>query len=154
MKTEPLTGHSIPVKARIAKLSKARKHISNYFPLNVWLISIFMVPAILEFMLFSITLPSISSVLQSYFVSVVFGAALSLPLLLLGCFVFWILVRCSCSLPVARIFFLFVLLISVAIGWAYIPDKQVFGYDIPENVLFIASLSVLLPGVWQAFELK
>lgn len=155
MKTESLSSYK-PVHqtaARIVKLPiTGRKRFANKLPLDTWLISIVILPAIIAGLLLVKSSSSIFASVQFYFYCVFFGALFSLPVLLGGCFVLWFLNRCRCSLLTSRIVFLFTLISALVIGYVFLQDQQVFGFSFPGACLYTASISVLVPGIAHVFK--
>lgn len=152
MKTESLSSYK-PVHqtaARVIKLpTTGRKRVANKLPLDTWLISIVILPAIITGLLLVKSSSSIFALVQFYFYCVFFGALFSLPVLLGGCFVLWFLTRCRCSLLTSRIVFLFTLISAVAIGYILL---QIFDFSLPGACLYTASISVLVPGIAHVFK--
>jgi hypothetical protein len=157
MKTESLASYK-PVRqtgARVIKLklpATSRKRVANILPLDTWLISIVILPAIIAGLLLVKSSSSTLALVQFYFYCLFFGALFSLPILLGGCFVLWLLARCSCSRLTCRIVFLFTLISALAVGYIFLQDRQMFGFSFPGACLYTASISVLVPGVAHIFK--
>jgi hypothetical protein len=155
MKTESLASYK-PVRqtgARVIKLklpATSRKRVATSLPIDTWLISIIILPAVITGLLLVKSSSSTLALVQFYFYCLFFGALFSLPVLLGGCFVFWLLNRCSCSLLTSRIVFLFTLISAVVIGYVFLQDHQIFGFSFPGACLYTASISVLVPGIAHA----
>jgi hypothetical protein len=120
--------------------------------LDTWLISIVILPAIIAGLLLVKSSSSTLALVQFYFYCLFFGALFSLPILLGGCFVLWLLARCSCSRLTCRIVFLFTLISALAVGYIFLQDRQMFGFSFPGACLYTASISVLVPGVAHIFK--